>query len=308
MPTRNPNEAAVRVRRLNHCFGREENRKQVLYDIDLDLMPGEIIIMTGPSGSGKTTLLTLMGALRSVRRGASWRSAAISPGSAHASSSTCGRGIGFIFQAHNLFDSLTARENVNMAIELTLRDARERDRRATRDPDRAGTRERMAHKPQTFPAGRSSAWPWPARWSIVPNRFSPTSQPPHSTRIPVVTSSISCKALAEEEKATILIVTHDTRILDVADRIINLVDGRILSDVAVKQALLISEFLQRCPLFAGQPAAMLAEFAERMRRESFQAGAAIIRQGEIGDKFYLIGSGVVDVSGEKEAPASRASR
>jgi putative ABC transport system ATP-binding protein len=106
--------------------------------------------------------------------------------------------------------------------------------------------------------------------------------------------------LAREELATVLIVTHDTRILDVADRIVNLVDGRIVSDVVVKQAVLIAEFLQKCPLFAAQPADMLAEFSERMKRESFAPGEAIIRQDEIGDKFYMIESGAVEVSGEKE--------
>lgn len=64
-----PGNAAVRVRGLNHYFGEGEGRKQALFDVNLDLQPGQIIIMTGPSGSGKTTLLTLIGALRSVREG-----------------------------------------------------------------------------------------------------------------------------------------------------------------------------------------------------------------------------------------------
>jgi putative ABC transport system ATP-binding protein len=60
---------AVQIRQLSYYFGRGDLRKQVLYDIDLDLPPGQIVIMTGPSGSGKTTLLTLIGALRSVQDG-----------------------------------------------------------------------------------------------------------------------------------------------------------------------------------------------------------------------------------------------
>ena len=103
-----------------------------------------------------------------------------------------------------------------------------------------------------------------------------------------------------DDRTAILIVTHDTRILDVADRILNLVDGRIVSDMAVKQVVAIVEFLEKCPLFAQQSAAMLAEFAGRMRRESFARGEALVRQGEIGDKFYIIESGTVEVSGERD--------
>ena len=59
----------VRIEDLNHTYGAGELRKQVLYDNDLELARGEIVIMTGPSGSGKTTLLTLVGALRTVQEG-----------------------------------------------------------------------------------------------------------------------------------------------------------------------------------------------------------------------------------------------
>ena len=51
----------ISVRNLNHYFGLEELRKQTLFNINLDIYPGEIVLMTGPSGSGKTTLLTLIG-------------------------------------------------------------------------------------------------------------------------------------------------------------------------------------------------------------------------------------------------------
>lgn len=59
----------ITIRHLNHAFGKGELRKPVLFDVDLDIYPGEIVIMTGPSGSGKTTLLTLIGGLRSVQSG-----------------------------------------------------------------------------------------------------------------------------------------------------------------------------------------------------------------------------------------------
>ncbi len=64
-----PQEAAIRIQHLNHYFGEGENRKQVLFDNNIHLEPGAMVVMTGPSGSGKTTLLTLIGGLRTVQEG-----------------------------------------------------------------------------------------------------------------------------------------------------------------------------------------------------------------------------------------------
>lgn len=60
---------AILMTHLNHYYGQGSLRKQVLFDINLQIDRGEILIMTGPSGSGKTTLLTLMGSLRSIQDG-----------------------------------------------------------------------------------------------------------------------------------------------------------------------------------------------------------------------------------------------
>src|SRR5687768_6684786 len=100
--------SVVRVKQLNHNFGKGELRRQVLFDNNLELAAGEIVIMTGPSGSGKTTILTLIGALRTVQEG----SVAVLDRELSGLSSKqlvqVRRDIGFIFQAHNLFQSLSA--------------------------------------------------------------------------------------------------------------------------------------------------------------------------------------------------------
>lgn len=300
MPAQNGTQPIVHVRGVGHSFGRDENRKRVLHDNNLDLMPGEIVIMTGPSGSGKTTLLTLIGALRSVQEGSiralGQELSQLNPRQLV----EVRRGIGFIFQAHNLFDSLTARENVNMAIELTLDDSRERDRRATEILQRVGLGHRVGHKPQALSGGQRQRVAVARALVNRPKLIladEPTAALDKDSGRHVVNL---LQDLATKEAATILIVTHDPRILDVADRIINLVDGRIISDVAVKEAVRFAEFLRKCPLFAEQPPAMLAEFAERMKRETFGPGESIVRQGEVGDKFYIIESGSVNVSGERD--------
>lgn len=110
--------AAIQADNVQHYYGAGELRKQVLYDNNLSIEPGQIIIMTGPSGSGKTTLLTLIGTLRRVQHGELWVLNRPLHAINDAGLLNLRREIGFIFQAHNLFDSLTATQNVRMALEL----------------------------------------------------------------------------------------------------------------------------------------------------------------------------------------------
>lgn len=290
-------EPAVQVRGLGHSFGDRESRKRVLHEIDLDLLPGEIVLMTGPSGSGKTTLLTLIGALRSAQEGSIRAFGRDLAGLSARELVSIRIGIGFVFQGHNLFESLTARENVHMAVELTVRNARERDRRSAEILTRLGLGDHMTHKPEALSGGQKQRVAV-ARALVNRPKIILADEPTAALDRDAGREVIHIlKGLAQEEQSAVLLVTHDMRILDFADRIVNMVDGRIVSDVAVKKAVLVAEFLRRCPLFADQEPGMLAEFAERMQREAFQPGETIIRQGEAGDRFYVIESGVVDVSG-----------
>jgi putative ABC transport system ATP-binding protein len=107
------------------------------------------------------------------------------------------------------------------------------------------------------------------------------------------------------DRCTSVIVTHDNRILDVADRIINMVDGRIKSNVVVTESVLGALFLSKCPVFAGLTPDALAQMADQMDHERHPAGEEIIRQGDPGDMFYLIRRGSVDVVKDRGTPAER---
>src|SRR5439155_4560149 len=111
----------VRVDQVNHFFGEGESRNQVLFRNCLAIDAGQLVVMTGPSGSGKTTLLTLVGALRSLQEGRievlGHDLSALGP----AGLVRVRRDIGFIFQMHNLFESLSAYENGKMALQLAGR-------------------------------------------------------------------------------------------------------------------------------------------------------------------------------------------
>src|SRR5438094_1124073 len=147
-------EAVVNIRHLNHHFGEGETRAQVLFDNRLEVMPGEIVIMTGPSGSGKTTLLTLVSGLRTVQDGSVKVLGRELKGLGPDGLIQLRRGIGFIFQAHNLFDSLTAYQNVRMAMELQDYTSAETEARIRDLLTHLGLGHRIFHKPHQLSGGQ----------------------------------------------------------------------------------------------------------------------------------------------------------
>src|SRR5690348_10556994 len=101
----------VRAAGVSHSFGQGEARNQILFNISLEIMPAQLAVLSGPSGAGKTTLLTLIGALRAVQEG---RIEVLGYDLSHLDRhqlSQVRQNIGFIFQTHNLFPSLSAYEN-----------------------------------------------------------------------------------------------------------------------------------------------------------------------------------------------------
>ena len=232
-PWASTEDRSVQIRSLNYFFGWGELRKQVLYDISLDLSRGQIVIMTGPSGSGKTTLLTLIGALRSVHEGSLKVMGQELVGLGSRQRVDIRRNIGFIFQAHNLFESLTACQNVEMAVELTgqFHDKRQQ---AAAILEKVGLGDRIDYKPQALSGGQKQRVAIARALVNQPQLIladEPTAALDKKSGRDVVTL---LQKLAQEENCTILMVTHDNRILDVAHRIINLVDGRLESDESLQ--------------------------------------------------------------------------
>lgn len=220
---------AVQIRQLNYHFGQGDLRTQVLYDIDLDLPKGQIVIMTGPSGSGKTTLLSLIGALRSAQEGNLQVLGRELVGLNKSQLVEVRRNIGFIFQAHNLFESLTASQNVEMAVELT-QNWRKKRKLAVEMLSQLGLANRVDYKPNALSGGQKQRVAIARALVNQPQLIladEPTAALDKKSGREVVTLM---QQLAKEQGCTILIVTHDNSILDVADRIINLVEGRLESD------------------------------------------------------------------------------
>ena len=122
--------APIQLAGVNHYFGAGALRKQILHEISVEIRAGEIVIVTGPSGSGKTTMLTLIGALRSAQEGSVQVLGAELRGASPRVLERVRRDIGYIFQAHNLLDALSATQNVMMSLLLDKVGKREAKKRA----------------------------------------------------------------------------------------------------------------------------------------------------------------------------------
>ena len=293
-------EAAVQVEGVGYDFGDEQHAMPVLFDVDLHIQPGELVILTGPSGSGKTTLLTLIGALRSVQSGSLKTLGRELAGLRRNELVDVRRGLGFIFQQHNLFDSLTARQNVRLALELDDGTRAENERRVEEILSAVGLADRMDHKPEALSGGqrqRVAVARALVRRPALVLADEPTAALDRESGAQVM-ELIS--ELGRERETATLLVTHDTRVLDAADRIVNMVDGRIASDVHVRESLEICQFLTRVPLFANHTPGDLAEIAEHVEHSYFSGSHVVFRQGDAGDRFYLIRRGSVRILDEKE--------
>jgi putative ABC transport system ATP-binding protein len=379
-------QPVLRITGVNHFFGQGETRTQVLFDNTLEVMPGELVIMSGPSGSGKTTLLTLVGGLRTLQEG---QIEVWDPdrgdyvrllGMQEQLLVEVRRLIGFIFQRHNLFDSLTAMQNVRMAQRLKPgryanlspdQDARDLltylllgDRDVQSKPQKpridykpaalsGGQRQRVAvgralvNRPKLVladePTAALDANSGLAVVTLLQNlaRTRPDDELRKLVRPPGDTSEggrlaewqiLLLRQIASETGTTSLIVTHDSRIMNLADRIVHLERGRIESNVVVAERLFVREGLRQCPVFA----AILPEEQEKIadeiligvhpadpvRPEHLRArpgcrpgcvevhepGEAIVRQGDRVDehsKFYLIRRGTVEILREADGRVER---
>lgn len=217
---------AISVHNLNHHFGHGHLRKQVLFDINLEINVGEIVIMTGPSGSGKTTLLTLIGGLRSAQSGSlQILGQELFQASPH-ELTQARKHHGYIFQAHNLHSSLTAVQNVKMGLELHQDlSPTEMKARAIAMLEHVGLGDHIDYYPDELSGGQKQRVAIARALVSHPKLVladEPTAALDSKSGRDVVTLM---QRLAQEQGCTILLVTHDNRILDVADRILHMEDG-----------------------------------------------------------------------------------
>ena len=225
-------ERPIELQHLDHWFGEGETAKQVLIDINLTVHAGEIVILTGPSGSGKTTLLTMLGGLRAAQSGSL---KVLGEELLHADNDALTRlrrQAGFIFQAHNLLPYLTAQENVRFGLEVSptwlARGRAAMDDCAATMLGHVGLAERQHYFPEKLSGGQKQRVAIARALAPSPLLLladEPTAALDKTSGRDVVDLF---RQLADDNGAAIVMVTHDNKILDIADRIVTLECGQLV--------------------------------------------------------------------------------
>ena len=234
-PARRPGAdlaSTVKIESLSHWYGRGSMRRQVLQSVDLEIAAGEVVLLTGPSGCGKTTLLTLIGALRQVQQGDVSVFGRQLRGAGRGQRQKLRRRIGMIFQGHNLLRCLTAEQNVQMGADLLEGFSYRARRDQAREWLRAvGLEDHLGKLPQDLSGGQKQRVAIARALAPRPQLLladEPTAALDSGTGREVVEL---LKRLAREQSCSVLMVTHDPRILDVADRLVRMEDGRLLQSI-----------------------------------------------------------------------------
>lgn len=220
--------AAIDVQGLCHWYGTGTMRRQVLQGVNLRVAAGEVVLLTGPSGCGKTTLLTLVGALRQVQQGSVRVLGQDLQGAGRRERQQLRRSIGMIFQGHNLLRCLTAEQNVQMGSDLLPGLSYRARRDQAREWLRAvGLGDQLNKLPHDLSGGQKQRVAIARALAARPRLLladEPTAALDSKTGREVVEL---LQRLAREQGCAVLMVTHDPRILDIADRLVRMEDGQL---------------------------------------------------------------------------------
>ena len=227
---KNKNLKTVSISNLSHFYGIDENKKKVLNNVNFFIESGELVLLKGPSGCGKTTLLTLIGALRTCQSGDLTVLNNQLNGASRKTRQKLRRNIGMIFQGHNLLRCLTAEQNVQMGSDL-LRNLTYLQRReiARKWLSEVGLEDHHKKLPSMLSGGQKQRVAIARALSANPKLLladEPTSALDSVTGREIVSL---LRKLAKEQNCSVLMVTHDPRISDMADRILNMEDGKIFN-------------------------------------------------------------------------------
>jgi putative ABC transport system ATP-binding protein len=241
-------QAAIAVRKLTKTYAEGAVGVPALRGIDLDIYPGEIVMLMGPSGSGKTTLLSIMGCILHASSG----SVRISGREVTALSekqlpALRLKHIGFVFQGFNLFPTLTAGENIEVMLGLKGVRGMEARRRAAELLEQVGLGEKLDSFPADLSGGQKQRVAIARALAGIPEIV--LADEPTAALDSVTGRSVieMMRSLAHDRERAVVIVTHDPRLMEFADRVVRIEDGVIASAPAAQEApavVLVQPFSQ----------------------------------------------------------------
>jgi putative ABC transport system ATP-binding protein len=220
------NGVTLEVQHLSKRFGRGGTGVTAVDEVDLAIAPGEIVLIMGPSGSGKTTLLSMMGALLKPSEGSIWLKGTMISGLSEGRLPVLRlREFGFIFQDFNLLSTLTALENVAIVGELAGKSRAVSRAKATTLLSELGLAQRLGFLPEQLSGGEKQ------RVAIARALINEPSvilaDEPTANLDSKIGHEITrlLRSIAKEQARSVVIVSHDQRIRDIADRVLWLEDG-----------------------------------------------------------------------------------
>jgi len=219
----------VSVRNVTKTYAQGGAAFQALDGINLDIHAGELTLLMGPSGSGKTTLLSVIGCILRPTSGVvrifGRDVSALDEGKLPAIRL---EHVGFVFQAFNLFSTLTASQNVEIALQLRGRSRREAGRRAAELLEQVGLAPKQNALPADLSGGQKQRVAIARALAGDPRIIladEPTAALDSGSGLTVIRL---LRDLAHTCGRAVVLVTHDSRIVESADRIVHLEDGRIV--------------------------------------------------------------------------------
>ena len=238
-PTLQDRPVTVAVHGLTKTYGQGAAQVAAVRDVDLEVHAGEVLLVMGPSGSGKTTLLLMLGALLRptsgsiVVTGRNHGLVDLATTPEHALPALRAHTFGFIFQDYALLDALTATENIAVAANIAGTKGTAAHHRAQQLLDRVGLAHRAAARPSQMSGGeqqrvsvaRALANDPPVLLADEPTANLDASRGRDLARL--------LRQLADEDDRSVVIVSHDDRLREVADRVLWLEDGRFKTVAAL---------------------------------------------------------------------------
>jgi putative ABC transport system ATP-binding protein len=221
-------KTAFRVRSLTKLYETAAGAVRALDGVDLDIADGELLVLLGPSGSGKSTLLNILGGLDRATSGEVVFEGQDLVGASDAALTRYRRrSVGFIFQFFNLTPSLTARENVELITEIADNPMK---------PDEAlalvGLSDRLDHFPAELSGGQQQRVAVARAIAKRPQVLfcdEPTGSLDSASGVQVLEAIVRS---ADETGATVMMVTHNAAVAEIADRVIRFSDGKV-ADIGV---------------------------------------------------------------------------